>query len=230
MGTEVRKPLFVGIGHKKQQGKDTVAMTILEALGIAGIGAVVAPFAGPLKMLASSCYGLSLEQCWGSEEEKNTMTNINNNSFSLYSGSDEGHDCLTARELLQNLGTTLRSVCPGIFTKAPFRKEWGSDIKVVLIPDLRFKDEAQMLLDNGGMLIRVVRDDEHTDTHSSEVDLDGWNKWTATIFNNGTKEDLQVVSAKIAARLAAGEPLHDDPDVEKIYRASEHHVSPIEQL
>jgi hypothetical protein len=61
--------------------------------------------------------------------------------------------------------------------------------KNVIFTDVRFLDEARFIKKAGGIILRVVRDLENKDTHSSETETD---KITAdyTIYNNGSLEDL----------------------------------------
>lgn len=75
------------------------------------------------------------------------------------------------RELMQNFGTELRrSENPDYWTK----KWWDSikDIENVLVDDCRFLNEAQVIRDNGGIIIRMIRTDkENTSTHQSETEM-----------------------------------------------------------
>lgn len=64
---------------------------------------------------------------------------------------------------------------------------------VVIIPDVRFNNELEFVLNNGGMLIKVVRPDlVDNDTHASETSLSNENFiFHHTIINNGTLTELK---------------------------------------
>ncbi|MCP4255493.1 MAG: hypothetical protein GY775_19230 [Candidatus Scalindua sp.] len=84
-----------------------------------------------------------------------------------------------------------------------------------IITDLRFENEAQAILDRGGILIRVnrpelfiqkIKDSEKTggymrQEHSSETELDDYGKFHYTIDNNRTVEELIVKVEEILINL-----------------------------
>ena len=61
-----------------------------------------------------------------------------------------------------------------------------------LIPDVRFKNEAQAILDRKGIIIRVnrMRDLRNVNEHISEVDLDDYTLFKHHIYNNGDIDSL----------------------------------------
>ena len=59
----------------------------------------------------------------------------------------------------------------------------------VVISDVRFKHEYQCIKDLNGYVIRVKRENNITDNHISENELDKIDI-DHTLFNNGTKQDL----------------------------------------
>ncbi len=76
-----------------------------------------------------------------------------------------------------------------------------------VITDLRFENEAQAILDRGGILIRVNRPIGKItypfilDTHPSETALDNYDKFHYTSDNNGTIEELIVKVEEILINL-----------------------------
>ena len=68
------------------------------------------------------------------------------------------------------------------------------------VSDLRFRNEAAMLRDEGFILIKINRGDriiDRSQTHASENDLLNWDGWDHTIENNGTKEEFYEKIDKI---------------------------------
>jgi hypothetical protein len=59
-----------------------------------------------------------------------------------------------------------------------------------IITDVRFKNEADIIKDKGGILIRVNRSTGYTDYHPSEIALDDYQDWDYVIHNSGTFEEL----------------------------------------
>lgn len=88
--------------------------------------------------------------------------------------------------LLQIVGTdVLRRQRPNIWTEVLATTAEESGYPIILIPDVRFRNEAQFVRDAGGLLVRVIRpgfvaDDRPAD-HVSEVDLDDYEGWDAVL-------------------------------------------------
>ena len=59
----------------------------------------------------------------------------------------------------------------------------------VIISDVRMRNEAEVIKRNGGVIIRIMRDVEHSDTHKSEVEIDMIEP-DYLIYNNKTIKDL----------------------------------------
>jgi hypothetical protein len=61
---------------------------------------------------------------------------------------------------------------------------------IVLVPDVRFENEARYIQDSGGYLIRVLRPDlpPAADPHPSETALDVWPHFDQVIVNNSRSE------------------------------------------
>ena len=98
-------------------------------------------------------------------------------------------DGMTGREFLQKLGTAVRNeVHPEFWTRALFIKEGNN--QNLIIPDVRFPNEAQIVKDHGGILIRIERPGAGAGNHISETALDDYKGWDIVIDNVGTLEDL----------------------------------------
>ena len=98
-------------------------------------------------------------------------------------------DGMTGREFLQKLGTAVRNeVHPDFWTRALFIRHKNNPN--LIIPDVRFPNEAQIIKEHGGMLIRIERPGAGAGNHISEIALDDYRGWDIVIDNVGTIEDL----------------------------------------
>lgn len=98
------------------------------------------------------------------------------------------------RLLLRTIGQGLKDVYgPNVWVETVEKKIQQCILlnENIIITDLRFKEEWDMLKKYGFTTIRVERDQkENAGLHISEVDLDE-KEWDLTIKNNGTLLDLQ---------------------------------------
>ena len=101
---------------------------------------------------------------------------------------------MSYRKLMQVYGTEYRRKQDPEYwvkkTRAAVQEALLRGTKLVVIDDVRFPDEAQMVLDEGGILVRVERPvDRVVDEHISETALDGFKGWSWGIFNGGDLTD-----------------------------------------
>lgn len=135
------------------------------------------------------------------------------NSFTSLPLSNKEGEPMTNREFLQYLGTEVgRSIDKDLWVKSlleDYRQgfqqipEYGiteDGLRVPLgmsvispswiIPDTRFPNEADAILKEGGILIKVERDTGLDDNHPSEHALDNYDKFTYIVNNDGTLQEL----------------------------------------
>jgi hypothetical protein len=110
---------------------------------------------------------------------------------------------MTYREFLQKLGTEgmRNGVHTNAWVNALFADYAPADRWV--ITDVRFPNEAQAVLDHGGVLIRVNRSNNPVQPsyHASETGLDNWTRWNYVIDNSGTLSDLEYQASRILSGL-----------------------------
>jgi|LULM01.1.fsa_nt_gb hypothetical protein len=141
-------------------------------------------FATPLKRLCVSVFGLKYEQCYGTEDEKNSPTNIMWESLpdSLRSKDDSGP--MSAREFLQYFGTDIcRRIKPDIWTSICLDNIVDDESELAIIGDCRFRNEADAIHEAGGKIIRLLRKPKK-DSHSSENDLEKYCEFDHVIDNS----------------------------------------------
>ncbi len=132
-------------------------------------------FADPLKTICMNLFGLTYEQCYGSEEEKNSNTKISKPNGTLV---------FTARELMQYVGTNMfRILKPDVWTSYCLEQVLEEKSGLAIIGDCRFPNEVEAIRKAGGKVIRFLRC-PHPDGHSSEVALDNYNEFDFVIDNS----------------------------------------------
>jgi hypothetical protein len=60
------------------------------------------------------------------------------------------------------------------------------DVQLVIIPDVRFKNEAEAIKKVGGLVFNIKRNTNMHSTHISECDLNDYTQYDETIDNNST--------------------------------------------
>ena len=179
--------MIVGLSAKIGCGKTTLAQMLLERLP----GWERVAFADCLKEEASRVFGYPLE--WNySEAGKAIKVPV------LPYPSDQEWEGMTVRELLQWYGTDVcRAQDPGYWVKR--MRERIAGLEHVLIDDVRFRDEADLVRELGGMLIRLEpfpgwKPGPHAG-HRSETALDTYLEWDLILqpVYGGLEEMVQPV-------------------------------------
>lgn len=130
-------------------------------------------------------FALPLKQCLCSILNC-TLEDLNDQSFKQSKLS--WLDC-TVRELLQKFGTGIRNTVDSEFWVKALFKDYTESSNWI-ITDVRFKSEAKVIKDRGGIIIRVNRDNSGAGNHQSEIDLDDYKDFDFVIDNNKSLEDL----------------------------------------
>ena len=137
-------------------------------------------FADPLKSIAIQLFGLTEEQCYGTDEDKNTPINI---KWENMPNVINANGFMTAREFLQHFGTDVcRGIKPDIWTSACINRILSSGTELAIVPDVRFPNEVESIQKAGGKVIRLTRK-PHEDEHDSETALDGYDEFDHVIHN-----------------------------------------------
>lgn len=130
---------LIGITGKAHSGKDTIADHLWAEYAYTRIA-----FADPLKRAAQEIFGLSHEQVFD-QELKEMMVE---------------HWGMTPRQILQKLGT---EAIRGTFGGDVWTKRWLLSYDFlkatddVVVPDVRFDEEAALIRAQGGVIIEVRR-------------------------------------------------------------------------
>ena len=144
-------------------------------------------FADPLKDYCIRLFGLTWEQCYGTDEDKNTPTTLKWENMPIKVKNKSGF--MSAREVLQYWGTeVMRSIDDDIWVKSTLRQIESESPQIALIGDARFPNEVEGIQKAGGKVLRLTRNSESTDKHKSETALDkekfDWEKFDAILDNS----------------------------------------------
>lgn len=139
-------------------------------------------FADPLKEFCVNVLGLTQDQVYGTDEQKNELTDLLWQNFPVEVLEDykvkgkvekrKKTGRMTAREVMQYWGTEIfRRQNPDIWAENMVRRIKKSDPIMTVITDLRFPNEFDAIKKLGGKIIRLTRSPLE-DTHVSECELD----------------------------------------------------------
>lgn len=185
---------IIAFAHKKQSGKssscnflaDYIKSRYLNNTSFYGrelVGGLeqnlcavkIYSFADKLKQFAVECLGLTHEQCYGTDEDKNSLTNLKWCNMPGFYSSSVAHE-MTAREVLQYFGTGIcRKMYPNIWVDACLRQIEKDNCVFALISDCRFVNEGQAVQAKGGKVVDFTRCPFPQDRHESEIALDNFN-------------------------------------------------------
>lgn len=170
---------ILAFSGRKQSGKTTGAEYIeltIKHLNLP-ISYKIYSFADPLKQdICMNILGLSYDQCYGSDHDKNTITDL------VWNGKK-----LTAREAMEIIGTDIfRNLKNNVWVDATINKVKKEGVDLAIITDCRFPNEVDAILENNGYVIRLKRDPFGSPSNSeSALDENKYN-WMrfSTVINN----------------------------------------------
>ena len=148
-------------------------------------------FADPLKIISMELFGLTVQQCYGTDEDKNTPINTKWEDLPNPSFHNEKSDYvphrntgfMTARECLQYFGTDIcRKIKPNIWVDSCIKRMLESGTDLAIVPDVRFPNEAEAIKKAGGKVVRLTRS-PHDDQHESETALNGYEGFDYVLDN-----------------------------------------------
>ena len=130
-------------------------------------------FADPVKEMCVNLFGLTHDQVYGTEENKNEKIHLLWEN--VLTGWPEKTGQMTAREFMQFFGTNvMRKIYDNVWTNACLNKIANEGSELSIIADERFPNEVEAINKAGGKVLRLERN-VHNDNHESEVALDSEN-------------------------------------------------------
>lgn len=177
---------LIGITGKAGAGKDTIGQWFEEE------GFYPYQFSEPLKKVCAEAFGIYIGNFRGTLQEKEAIDQYWNVSH---------------RQMLQYVGTELfrthmEELIPGVGSDFWIRRAYKEYERVknsahtgMVITDVRFKNEGDLIVKNGGLLIEVVRDGLPAVGIAGHVSEAGFDKSSygdayALLSNNGSIAEL----------------------------------------
>ena len=166
---------IVGLTGVKRSGKDSAA----EALVLSNLQFHRFAFADKLRLILKDVYGLTDDQVSGPEDVREAVI------------PEWGK---SGRKMLQLLGTEVGRALHVDTWVRYIRRAIEPHLEAgynVVLSDVRYPNEAQLVYDLGGQMYRMRRtaaEKGHSDTHTSETSL--WDFQAEDIWNDGTLAEL----------------------------------------
>lgn len=156
-------------------------------------------FADNLKRICIDILGLTEQQCYGTEEDKNSPTDINITDAFFDAKINRK---MTAREVMQHVGTDFfRRIYPQVWVESTIRKIQKESPELAIIVDCRFENEVKGIQAAGGKVIRLTRNIYgDSDQHPSETALDEYNGFDYVLDNQNMsiKEQNESIYNQLA--------------------------------
>lgn len=182
---------IIAFGHRQGVGKSTFTRFLIGELRMhnKGIHIVQAAFSDKVKDVAYQLFG--------------------------WAGLQPGHyyetDYLLKNQILPEIGLTPRQlwigVGNGVRQATGFDDTWGQYLlhytkaDLLVINDLRFPAEADLIKRHGGTVYRIDRQSSVQVTDGADDRLANYESWTGYIDNNGTLNDLHKRAVQLAETL-----------------------------
>ena len=140
---------IIAFSGRKQSGKSTAADYIKSVIDRHNlkISHRIYSFADPLKQdICMNILGMTYEQCYGTDDDKNTTTDLtwNNNQ-------------LTARAAMEIIGTDIfRSLKNSVWVDATINKIKRDNLDLAIIADCRFPTKSNLLKMQADLLLGSI--------------------------------------------------------------------------
>lgn len=175
------KRVIISLAGRKRTGKETCYKLMYPYLG----RTEEFQFATPLKKFCIEVLGLTHEQCYGADKDRETLTKYKWGQIAPGIRDKYGKDpeeIMTARSVLQVVGTDLlrQQFYKNLWAEAAVREAINSSAQSSVLTDTRFPNELDITRDKDflgdgfrrSIIIRLYRETGLQDSHDSETALD----------------------------------------------------------
>lgn len=183
---------LIAITGKAGSGKDTIAKYLCEKYA----KVYTEPFAKPLKLACAAAFGIPIEDFMDTETKEldNDAWGVSPRKIAQFVGTEMFRNTLS--KLIPEIGTEFWVARMAYLLQGHiFTEEGGQydDSDTIVIPDLRFQNEYDMVCDWDGYVFHVIKEgigEVGIEGHVSEAGIvtNAYNTWL--INNNGTLEEL----------------------------------------
>lgn len=198
---------IIGFTGKKNSGKNTAADIASDYLAQRKLSSYHVSFAQTLKSTCINLFGLDSRLVFGSDQDKNQLTDITwdnlpneiREKYGIKTTVQCDNGCtinatgrMTIREVLQVVGTDIfrNMFDDNIWVKAAFNEL--PDCNCIIFTDVRFPNEANAIKAHHGTIIRINRPTQSIDSHISETALDNY-PFDHIIHNTGTLQEFETL-------------------------------------
>lgn len=182
--------LIIGLGHKREVGKDLAATILAQQLTMEYGKLIIkkVSFAQPIYDIARDLYG------WAGMETKEWYDSYKEQKEEKLSKLNR-----SPREILISIGMIMRQMDKDVFLNRAIHQK----AHIVIIPDLRFPNEAEAIKQAGGVIVKINRPDAPLITKPDDPDnqLNDWTDWDAEIFNGGGKREFSAKLCEYVLKL-----------------------------
>lgn len=189
--------MIIAFAGRKQSGKSTSCdfVQLLIRQYCPNLSCKVYSFADPLKQdICINILGLTYEQCYGSDDDKNTLTALRWKDMPGYditwTWMSDYHESgyMTARQVMECVGTKIfREIKKDVWSAATIRKIQSENIDIALVADCRFPNEVDAIQEANGVVIRLTKDPFQSNSESESA-LDpcfyDWSKFDFILDNS----------------------------------------------
>ena len=181
--------MIIGLYGKKGSGKDTFADFLCEKYNFVKYG-----FGDPIKEIAKIIFDFDDEQLYGDKKEDiDPYWNISPRDFFQKFGTDYGQFILPTHfsDIFKSEDNT-RTIWVKVFEKWYKRELKKNPNTKVVINDIRFEHEYNIIKNLNGYIIKIKRKQNSKDKHISENELNNYknDKFNYVIENNSSKANL----------------------------------------
>ena len=200
--------MILGISGKFSSGKSTVANLFAKHLRGKYPNILQKSFAFKLKKMVELLSGIQMKQSYSDNYFDNGIIDFTAEDKSIF-----------IKEFNMTVGQMLQKIRTEVFRDNFHKETWIRGLFVDydifeqqsslwVISDCRFTNEANAIIDKGGILIRVNRPDieeninsSRDKAHPSEIALDNFQHFNYIIDNSGSLEELENKIQKIVMKI-----------------------------
>ena len=184
--------MYVGFGHRRRTGKDTLANLVMDNLAVKGVEVFRDAFAWRLKALAHDVFGYAglgppLLHEMKPELREKILPAIGK----------------SPREIWIELGEKMRSISADVWIHGVLDNPACKPGSVVLISDVRHRNEFDAIREQGGLVVKVTRSGASIHNDAADSALAGMSddQWDFVAQNEGDMAELSFLAHEVTENI-----------------------------